>query len=451
MRQRSTKLVVMLFAILMLFVAACGKNNAGSAGSDQPASTPGSSAKPEETAAPSENQEPVTLKFMNWGSVEAATKPGYEAMIAAFEQKYPYITIENVGVPFNQMLDQVLVQHAASSPPDVMILHGTWTSAMNAAGALQPLDELIPADTQKDFYPNLLENLKYDGELVGLPWTPAPSTLYYNKKLLEQAGITELPKSFADVREQARKIAALGKTDTGNTIYGFALSSQRLFNSGFYFIPYIWENGGDLTNEAGEVTLDTPSVIEALTTTKQLFTDRVTPVGADIKELRNLFAQGQLGFYVDIDAYGILLDLSPKKAEFANDFGMMQMPDDNAFYLEYVLAMSSKTEHKKEAALFLEFMSGPEAMTQYNDNGGNRTPARNASAAIDYYKKPENAHMQFYIDAIQNARPLPVRNPGFVKAMEEVAEAIQRVGINNEEPAAVAKELQAKVQKIYSK
>jgi len=436
-------------AALMVFVIACGGgDNTGKSNTGNPPASSGGSASG--TASPSKEPEQVTLKFMNWGSVEAATKPGYEAMVAAFEKKYPHIKIENVGVPFNQMLDQILVQHSAGSSPDVMILHGTWTSAMNAAGALQPLDELIPADVQSDFYPNLIGNLKYDDELVGLPWTPAPSTLYYNKELLKQAGITELPTSFKEVREMAKQIAALGKTDTGNTIYGFGLSSQRLFNSGFYFIPYIWEQGGDLTNEAGEVTLDTPEVVKAFEATKQLFTDKVTPVGADIKELRNLFAQGQLGFYVDIDAYGILLDLSPKKTAFANDFGMMRLPDDNAFYLEYVLGMSSQTKHQEEAALFLEFMSGAEAMTAYNNNGGNRTPARESSAAIDYYQKPENAHMQFYIEAIQNARPLPVRNPGFVKAMEEVAEAIQRVGINNEEPAKVVKELQAKVNAIYT-
>lgn len=449
MRKRKIQLTALLMAALMMFVIACGGgDNTGKSNTGNPSASSGGNASG--AASPSKEPGQVTLKFMNWGSVEAATKPGYEAMVAAFEEKYPHVKIENVGVPFNQMLDQILVQHSAGSSPDVMILHGTWTSAMNAAGALQPLDELIPADVQSDFYPNLIGNLKYDDELVGLPWTPAPSTLYYNKELLKQAGITELPTSFQEVREMAKKIAALGKTDTGNTIYGFGLSSQRLFNSGFYFIPYIWEQGGDLTNEAGEVTLDTPEVVKAFEATKQLFTDKVTPVGADIKELRNLFAQGQLGFYVDIDAYGILLDLSPKKTAFANDFGMMRLPDDNAFYLEYVLGMSSQTKHKEEAALFLEFMSGPEAMTAYNNNGGNRTPARESSAAIDYYQKPENAHMQFYIEAIQNARPLPVRNPGFVKAMEEVAEAIQRVGINNEEPAKVVKELQTKVNAIYT-
>lgn len=393
----------------------------------------------------------VTLTFANWGSVEAATQAGYEAMIRGFEEKYPNIKIKNLGLPFNQMLDQLLVMNVGGTPADVSILHGTWTSTMYKAGALEPLDELLSNEVKSDIYENLLENVTYDGKMIGVPWTPAPSVLYYNKNLLEQAGIAEPPTNLKEMREQAKQIAALGSDESGNTIYGTAIQSKRLFNAGFYYLPYIWEQNGDLTDADGNVTLGTPEVEKALQVTKELFEQNVTPAGLEIKDLRSLFAQGRLGFHIDLDAYGILLDLSPKKEEFAKDFGMIKLPKEETFVMEFDLTISPKSEHKEEAAKFIEYLSSPEAMALFNANGGNRSPSRHSAADIDFYKDPANQHMQFYIDALQEAKPLPVRNPGFVRAMEEVAEAIQRVGINNEDPSVVTGDLQQKVTDIYAK
>ncbi|MFD0713555.1 ABC transporter substrate-binding protein [Paenibacillus sp. GCM10027626] len=422
-------------SVMALMLAACSQSPAPAEGNN------GTAVK--------QNDGQIELTFVNWGTVEAATKAGYEAMIKGFEDKHPNIKIKSIGVPFNQMLDQLLVMNAGGSPPDVSVLHGTWTSTMYEAGALEPLDNLLSEDIKKDFYQNIIQNVTYDGKLVAAPWTPAPSVIYYNKELLKKAGISKPPATLAELREQAAAIAKQGKDESGNTIYGMGIQSKRLFNAGFYYLPYIWEQGGDLTDADGNVTLDTPEVVKALTETRKLFDNEVTPAGLEIKDLRSLFSQGRLGFHIDIDAYGILLDLSPKKEKFAEDFGMVRIPE--AFFLEYALGVSPKSEHKEAAAQFVEYLSSSEGMAIYNANGGNRSPARDSVAEIEFYKKPENAHMQFYIDAIQQARPLPVRHPGFVKAMEEVAEAVQRVGINKEDPANVVKDLQKKVAKIYGK
>lgn len=420
---------------------------------DNAATTAGQETVKAETkaeAAASAEKEPVEISFVNWGSVEASTKDAFENMIKDFEEKNPDIKINNVSFPYNQMLDQLLVMNAGGTPPDVAQLNGVWVSALNNAGALASMDDLLPKESLNDFLSSTTEGLRYDGKLKAVCWSPSPVALYYNRILLDKAGITEIPKTYDELFAAAEKVSALGTDENGNRIYGLGIQSQKLFGAGFYYLPYIWAEGGNLTDDAGTVTLDTPEVISALGKTQNLMVNEISPAGLEIKDLRNLFSQGYVGFHVDGDmGYPTFLTLSPKGEAFKDDIGIAPLPDSTEFFVEHDLVIFEKSEKKEAAARFVDYLSGPEGMTVYNDNGGNKSPARQTVAELDYYKLPENAHMATFAGYMEQARALPAQNPGFVKAMEEIAEAVQRVGINKEDPAKVAAELNQKVDIIY--
>lgn len=397
----------------------------------------------------------TTLSFINWGSAEEATMAAFNAMIADFEQKNPDIKIDNWVVPYNQMFDQLLILNAGGEPPDVAQLHGTWVSALQNAGALAPLDSLLPQNVQDDFYPQVKEGLIYNGQLYAAPWSPSPVVLYYNKTLLNKAGYTEPPKTMEELFVMAEAVANLGADESGNTIYGVGIQSKKLNSSGFYFLPFIWDKGGDLTDETGNVVINSDATKQALAEVKELFDKNISPVGLEIKDLRTLFAQGLLGFTFDGDfGYATFLALSPKGQAFADEIGIAVMPGEpgnmNGFFIEHNLGIFEKSEKKEAAARFVAYLSSPEAMAIYNANNGNKTPARYSVEQIPFYSAPENAHMRQFITAMQNSRPLPQKNPGFVAAMEEIAEGIQRVGINNESPDTVVPEMAEKIIRIYS-
>ncbi len=397
----------------------------------------------------------TTLTFVNWGTAEEATKAAFEAMIADFEAKNPDIKIENMALPYNQMFDQLLILNAGGTPPDVAQIHGSWTSALQNAGTLAELDTLLPKDVLDDFYPQVKESLTYNGKLYAAPWSPSPVVLYYNKELLKKAGYTEPPKTMEELFTMAEAIARLGSDASGNTIYGFGIQSKKLFGAGFYFLPFIWNNGGDLTDSAGNVIIGSKATEQALTDVQKLFATKTSPAGLEIKDLRNLFAQGVLGFHLDGDfGYATFLSLSPKKEAFAEDIGIAVMPgkpgNTNGFFIEHNLGIFEKSPNKEAAAKFVAYLSSPEAMDIYNAYGGNKTPARHSVEKLPFYSKPENAHMQIFIKALNNSRALPQKNPGFVAGMEELAEAIQRVGINNEQPSVVVPEMAKKITDIYT-
>lgn len=442
------RLLALIAALLLL--AACGAAPPAAAPTVAPADAP-AAADPAPAAA---DAAPVNLTFANWISTEDSTKPAYDAMIAAFEAKYPNITVTTVGYPFNQMRDQLLVSSAGGSPPDVAQVHSLWIAPLAEASLLRPLEGLLAAETLNDYYPALLEGKRYNGDLLAVSWAPSPIIVYYNKTLLEQAGV-EVPQTWDELIAAARAVADLGVDANGNTIYGLGIASQKLAGAGYFFLPFLWNNGAELVNDQGQIVLDSPEAVSAFSEVADLFADEVSPAGVEIRDLRNLFAQGQMGFHFDGEfGVGIFSGLSPKGAAFADEYGIMQMPGNGStpgqtFMIEHNLAVFQDAAHPEEARLLIEFLTSAEGLSIYNANNGNKLPARTSAAEIAFYEQPENAFMNNFITALGTARPLPAQNAQFGSAMETLAEAVQRVGIVGEEPATVVRDTAATISELY--
>lgn len=399
--------------------------------------------------------EPVKLTFVNWGSAEDATKPAFDAMCAKFTELNPKVTIEQVAYPYNSIKDQLIIMSSGGNAPDVAQVKGEWVVSLNNAQALQPLDELLPKETIDDYYPGLLEGTKYDGKMMSAPWAPSPVLLYYNKTLMAKAGYTEPPKTWTELIEQSTKISALGNGDDGNKIYGLGVSSKKLPGAGYFFLLNMWQNGGDFVDKDGKVVINSEANVKAFTEIQSLVKNKVVPEGLEVKELRNLFAQGQLGFTLDLEAgYGIFAKGSPKGAEFEKEYAATFVPGiDNPkgqnFAVEHQLVVFKDSPNKEMAAKFVDFLSSTEGIKIYNANGGGKLPSRKSVEKLEYYSLPENQKLKPFSESLAFAKSLPSKQENFLSACEDIAEAIQRVSLNNEDPSKIVKELDEKVKQKY--
>ena len=186
------------------------------------------------------------------------------------------------------------------TPPDISMVHTTWVAPLVDAGALAPLDDILL--NKADYVPGATAGKIYGGKIMAVTWAPSPVVLYYNKLLLEKAGFKEAPKTWDEMLKQARAIAKLGKDAAGNQIYGFGVSSKKLAGAGYFNLPFMTAYGGKFQDDAGKINLNTPENVAAFKELKALFEEKVTPEGLEIRDLRNLFATGNMGFHLDIEA-----------------------------------------------------------------------------------------------------------------------------------------------------
>jgi multiple sugar transport system substrate-binding protein len=152
--------------------------------------------------------DPVTLKLLWWFEGKF-----YDDLLASFQAKYPYITVEKEVVPSANFYTKLGAYIQAGDGPDVM--------------GMEPRAIVTG-------YKDILQDLKADvGDLTdsitdakafcqdedcstvqwGIPWNEQGHPLYYNNAVLKEAGLdpTNLPKTQRQLDEWCTKIKAIKK------------------------------------------------------------------------------------------------------------------------------------------------------------------------------------------------------------------------------------------------
>ena len=164
------------------------------------------------------------------------------------------ITIKRETVPGDSLIGKVLQQASSKTLPDVLMLDNPDIQQIAATGALSPLG---PYGVKTDgIQEGVVQAATYDGELYGLQPVTNTIAIFYNKDILDKAGV-QPPKTWAELKDSAKKL-------TQGKQYGFAFDGTADYEGAWQFLPPMWTNGGDETN------LKTPEVAEALQLWKDL-------------------------------------------------------------------------------------------------------------------------------------------------------------------------------------
>ncbi|WP_380171163.1 extracellular solute-binding protein [Kineococcus sp. DHX-1] len=162
--------------------------------------------------------------------------------------------ISRESVPGESLIQKVLQQSSSKTLPDVLMLDNPDVQQIAASGALAPLDDLgVDSSGVAD---GVLKASTYEGKLYGLQPVTNTIALFYNKKVLEAAGVTP-PTTWDELKTASAKL-------TQGEQYGFAMSNVNTYEGTWQFLPFMWSNGGD------EKDIDTPQTAAALQLVKDL-------------------------------------------------------------------------------------------------------------------------------------------------------------------------------------
>jgi multiple sugar transport system substrate-binding protein len=187
-----------------------------------------------------------TVSFMVFG--EAAEYAAYKALVAAFQAGHPQVVVELVHVPGQSEYRQRLVTDlAAGTPPDVVLLNYRRYAEFAAKGALAPLGPYLAASLrlrEAAFYPAALVPFRWAGTLMCLPQNLSSLVVYYNKTLFDRSGVP-YPRAdwgWADFVQTAVALTKDLDGDGARDQYGLGTDPTL-----FRLAPFIWQNGGELT------------------------------------------------------------------------------------------------------------------------------------------------------------------------------------------------------------
>ncbi|WP_197059516.1 extracellular solute-binding protein, partial [Cryobacterium sp. MLB-32] len=189
--------------------------------------------------------------------------PALEANIAAFNEIYPNIEVNIDITPWAQYWTKLQTQASGDTLPDVFWMNGPNFQLYAANDQLEPMTNLIDAgEVDPSNYVDVLNNLySYDDEQYGMPKDFDTVALWYNKAILDQAGVA-VPDGTWTWDDFATAAKTVSDTLADQGIYGVATGLTG-GQEGYY--NTILQAGGNIISEDGTTSgYDDPKTIRGL-------------------------------------------------------------------------------------------------------------------------------------------------------------------------------------------
>ena len=152
------------------------------------------------------------------------------------------VTVKRTGFDTTDLTSKELFAAQQGTSPDVLIVDNPVVSTLATAGVLTDTG-VTKVDTSA-VEPNLLAAGQVDGKTYGIPIGANTLALYYNKNVLQAAGIDP-----ASVTDWASLTAALAKAKAAGK-KGITFAAIGTEEGSFQFLPWFWGAGANLTNLA---------------------------------------------------------------------------------------------------------------------------------------------------------------------------------------------------------
>lgn len=221
------------------------------------------------------------------------------------------VTVKRQIVPdLRTKLIQLASSHAV---PDLVLLDNPDLQQLAATGALA---DLGAAGLSTDgLYPNVVEAGRYQGKQYGVAPGVNALALYYNKKLLTQAGV-EPPATWDELKTAAKKL-----TD-GDKRRGLGFAVPATEEGSFQFESFFLSAGADLTKLDSDQAVSALELLDGLVTSGSSPKDVLTWTQANVEEQ---FANGSLAMMVNGP-----WQLPQLKKAGMTEYGIVPMPTPTA-------------------------------------------------------------------------------------------------------------------------
>ena len=327
----------------------------------------------------------------------------FQPLLDRWNRAHPADQVRMLELPEaadEQRAQMVANLQAGSDRYDILALDVIWTAEFAEAGWIVPLDRgMFPLDK---FFPGVVATAMYKGRLYAVPYSTNAGLLYYRKDLLDAAGLKP-PKTWAELREQARRLSR------EHGLGGYAGQFLPYEGLTVNFLEAVQSAGGELLNADGTaVNVDAAAerALEFLTTGVREGWIPQDALSYKEEETRLAFQEGRYVFARNWPhAYGPAKN-SPIKGKFA----VAPLPGADGPGTStlggYNLAINAASKRQKSALEFIRYFTGIDIQRLVLTEGS--FPPVWAELYDDPELIKEYPYLPVLKETILRARPRPV-------------------------------------------
>ena len=376
-----------------------------------------------------------------------------QALVDRFNREHPDIQVESLYVgQAEQQLPKILAAVVGNAPPDLLWFNATITGQLVELDAIRSLDDWLPISPIRDeIDPVLFESMQYQGHTWSVPFGTNNVGIFYRPSLFKAAGITQLPQSWDELRQVARKLTVDLNGDRRLDQHGILLPLGKGEFAVFLWLPFMWSGGGELVSDAKQeakaVALENQGAIAALQFWRNLIDD-----GSAILSLP------ERGFEIDSFLAGKVAmqltgpwTLGQLKAT-GVDFGVFPIPADvrqaTAIGGENLFVMKTTPQREKAALKFAEYVLSEEFQTEWAIGTG-YLPVNLQARQSDKYQAfaAKQPAVEVFLEQAKYGRSRPIF-PGYSRVSESLGRALESVLLGNS-PAEALKIAQQRLDLIF--
>ena len=386
----------------------------------------------------------------NSGSLKEIVSRFNEKFKGRYRANYRVMAADT-GQYFNQVKTEF---QAGGGEIDLIGGDVVWPAQFAANGWIEDLSDRFTEEDRKAFLAAPVESCMYEGSIYGVPWFTDAGMLYYRKDLLENAGFSEPPKTWEELKDQATKVTS----ESEDAEDGFVFQAAEYEGGTVNGLEYIWTAGGAVLagDDLENVVIDGPRAVEGLSIERGMVESGVAPKAVSTyaeQECQAAFLNGRAVFCRNWPyMYALAGDESQSNIE-PGQVGVAPLPvaggRDRSFSglggWNFYLNAASSEEEKGAAYEFVKFATSPEQQ-KYRALNGSFLPTLEALYADNEIveKVPVIALGE---SAIKSARPRPL-SPYYSDMSLEMAEQFNACVKGAKSPEEAANTLDDRLQEI---
>ncbi|MFZ5859201.1 MAG: ABC transporter substrate-binding protein [Spirochaetota bacterium] len=303
-------------------------------------------------------------KLKVWYAVSGDSGEAFKAMLEKYDAMTEDVTIEySYSGNYADTATKVSAALISNTAPDVALMAAgpLYTGARNDYFIETKIND--PDFMKDDIYPGVWDYAKYNGRICAIPYGISTPVMFYNKTILEKAGISmkNPPKTWTEFYQIAKTAQAKGNISGSSDFWGFDVTDVA-----WLFKTMLYQNGNPIIKVNGAKVAPAFSdekAIEVAAFWKKLTDEKIMAIGQHANAEKK-FLSGNLAF---------LVASSTRVSRWAKDptlqFGAIPMPyfqKPSVALGGNVLVIFGKDQKTREAAWKLvKYLASKENQTSY--------------------------------------------------------------------------------------
>lgn len=386
----------------------------------------------------------VTLRVVaaDYGDNPQNSSTAYwKGLADGFHKDHPGIKVEVDVFSWSEVDAKVAEMVKAGKAPDIAQI-GAYADYA-AADKLYSTAELLSVKTEADFLAPLADAGKVKQTQYGMPFVSSTRLLFYNEKLLTDAGVIAKdakgwqPKSWADLEAAAKKLKGAGVATP------FALPLGREEAQAETMMWMLAGGGGYTDNEEG-YSIDSADNVKTLEFLRdkmvgQGLTGPVEPGKLDRQAAFEAFTKGEVGM---LNGHPTLMKQAEAKGV---KYGMVALPTSDGSpqpamgVADWVMAF--KNGHRAETGKFLDYLYQPKNVTAFTDKYDLLPATTTGYQAKQAATSGPAVQLKPFLAALPGSRLYPAGKKSWAGVSEDIKQNIGKTVQPGGQPAKVLEDI----------